>query len=270
LRLVTCILLAINGIAFAGTTVSVGTVPNDVLALRLRNAPRRNEDRQARIRELFVEAGCAPEDVSERKVRHSHWSNVVCTIRGTGESEIVTGAHFDHVDVGDGVVDDWSGAAMLGALITSLKTQPRNHTFLFVAFANEEKGLVGSHDFADSMKKEERATIQAMVNIDCVGVGTTAVWPHRANRRLLQLAQNTATAVGLELDLVNVEKVGDSDSHSFDYHGIPVIDFHSIHPETLHLLHSKQDVFGAIDMAKYGESFRIISTYLGVLDQVLR
>ena len=42
-----------------------------------------------------------------------------------------------------GAVDDWSGAVMLPSVYQSLKSKARRDTFVFVAFAGEEGGLLG-------------------------------------------------------------------------------------------------------------------------------
>ncbi|HVV44189.1 MAG TPA: hypothetical protein VHC72_03265 [Bryobacteraceae bacterium] len=41
-------------------------------------------------------------------------------------------------------MDDWSGTALLPSLYEALKLKSRHHTFLFIAFAGEEDGLIGS------------------------------------------------------------------------------------------------------------------------------
>jgi hypothetical protein len=48
-----------------------------------------------------------------------------------------------------------------------------------------------------------------------------------------------------------------------------VVDFHSIHQDTLRILHSPADVFAAIRLNDYADTFRIVSNYLGYIDQIL-
>ena len=87
---------------------------------------------------------------------------------------IIVGAHFDKVPEGDGVVDNWSGASLLPSLFQSLKDEPHNHTFVFIGFTDEEKGLLGSSFYAGHMSKEEVAATDAMVNMD-----TLSAWRRR-------------------------------------------------------------------------------------------
>jgi hypothetical protein len=58
-----------------------------------------------------------------------------------GETEriILVGAHTDHVEEGDGVVGNWSGASLLPSLLYSLSAKPGQHTFVFNGFTAEER-----------------------------------------------------------------------------------------------------------------------------------
>jgi hypothetical protein len=260
-------ILFVAALASAETTmVVVGKVGTEVLEARLSNAPRKNLDRQAAMASLFRASGCDAEHLEERRIKHSKQSNVLCTVPGTGPGMIVVGAHFDHVSAGDGVVDNWSGASLLPLLSASLRIQPRKHTFLYAAFGEEETGLTGSKELAKSL---DAASVQAMVNIDSVGVGPTAIWEIKADKQLRNYAFGTARSLGLELGGVNIGNVGDTDSTSFQNRKIAVVDFHSIHQDALRILHSPADVFAAIRLNDYADTFRIVSNYLGYIDQML-
>ena len=82
---------------------------------------------------------------------------MICTLPGTGEGVIVVGGHFDHTLRGAGIIDNWSGATMVANLLQALGTERRRHTFVFVAFAREEEGLLGSKAFVHGLTKSELA-----------------------------------------------------------------------------------------------------------------
>jgi len=50
---------------------------------------------------------------------------------------------------------------------------------------------------------------------------------------------------------------------------IPVIDLHSLTPETLHLLHSKRDLRTALDPKSYYDDYRFLASFLSYLDHIL-
>jgi hypothetical protein len=123
--------------------IQFAPVPQEVIETRLKAFSTKNAERQEIIHRLFVDAGCTDEKISEVRVPHVKESDVICTQPGDTEEEIVVGAHFDKVDEGAGVVDNWSGSSLLSSLYQGLAAKPRKHKFVFIAFSGEEKGLLG-------------------------------------------------------------------------------------------------------------------------------
>ena len=228
-----------------------------------------NAGRESQLRKMFLQAGCADADLKEERVQRKDPPNIICALRGSSDSVIVVGAHSDHAEVGKGVVDDWSGAALLPALVESLRKTPRRHSFLFIGFADEEKGLVGSHDYVRHLSREQVHGIRAMVNLECLGLTPTKVWADRANRLLLSDLVLIARNEQLDLQGVNVDRVGDDDTHPFLSRHVPVITIHSVTQETWHILHSPKDNLSAINFNDYYNSYRLIAAYLAYLDATL-
>ncbi len=135
-------------------------------------------------------------------------------------------------DFGDGVVDNWTGASLLPSLLYSLSAQPRRHTFVFVGFSAEEKGLVGSAYYAEHLTPERRVRIEGVVNLDSLGLGPTEVWATHADKTLLDALASVAAASKLPATAMNVDKVGSADSESFAPYHIPRITLHSVTQET--------------------------------------
>src|SRR5262249_20269218 len=212
---------------------------------------------------------CSGDRFHEELVQRSEVPNLVCRLPGSGPGEIVVGAHLDKVNRGDGVVDNWSGAALLPFLYSNLKEAPTHHTFVIVAFSEEEKGLVGSRAFVHSMDPRERAAIQAMVNLDVIGLGPTKVEVSRSDPNLVCDLLMAASATGQTIGGVNADRVGTSDWEPFKKAGIPIISIHSITRETLPILHTPNDRLEAIDPRHHYETYRLVSAYLALLDVIL-
>ncbi len=107
-------------------------------------------------------------------------------------------------------MDDWSGAALLPSLYQSLKlTEHRKHTYEFVAFTAEERGLVGSTRYVKELGPERRGTVKAFVNLECLGLTTPKVWVSRSTPNLVRLLGEIADATKTPIQGVNVDKVGD-------------------------------------------------------------
>lgn len=213
---------------------------------------------------MFEEAGCKPVD---QPIDHSS-GNVVCTLPGETGSEIVVGGHFDFAGQGYGIVDDWSGAALLPSLYQTLKSQPRHHTFVLVSFGEEERGLFGSRWFVKHLSPGERADILAFMNLECLGLGHVNVWTTRSTKSLVLSLNQVAHALSIPLFTVNVDRVGDDDTHPFLGAKIPVLSIHSITEATLPVLHSPADRLSAVKPGSYYESYRLVAFYLAWLDAV--
>jgi Peptidase family M28 len=156
-------------------TLRYGSVKQEVVNARLQGYGGDNKQREATLKKLFQEAGCDEEHLSEQAVKGSKQPNVICVLPGRNGRALIVGAHFDRVSEGDGVVDNWSAASLLPSLYQSLKTAEREHTYMFVGFA-EEEGEVGSRFYVRQISKEAIATTDAMVNMDTLGLGPTQVW----------------------------------------------------------------------------------------------
>ena len=215
---------------------------------------------------MFREAGCQP---TEQPVKGLRQPNIICTLPGTSDSVILVGAHFDHADEGDGIVDNWSGVSLLPSLYQSLSGASRSHTLIFVGFAGEEQGMVGADFYVKQLTPEQRKQIVAMVNLECLGVSPTKVWTTHSEPLLTSILLAVSQSLHLPLSDVSVERVGTTDSESFAHYKIPRITIHSITQETWPLLHSPRDNIKAIQYNLYYDSYTLIAAYLAVLDQQL-
>jgi Zn-dependent M28 family amino/carboxypeptidase len=255
--------------AIAQATFQFQALRRDIVEARLKAFVLKNAEREQELKSLFQQAGCDGDQLSEEAVKHLKEPNVACTLPGKTSGVILVGAHYDHVDVGDGVVDNWSGASLLPSLFQVLKSQPRKHTYVFVAFSGEEKGLVGSEYYAKHLTAAERANMEAMINLDTLGLGPTEVWVSHGDKRLVMALNAVAQAVSLPLTGMNVDGVGSSDSESFAKLKIPSLTVHSVTQNTLRVLHSTRDNLDAIRMNDYYDSYRLLAGYLTFLDSYL-
>ncbi len=262
------VLLTLWPIAGESVPVQYATVPENEISRRLNAFEDTNAKREKKLLALFQESGCV-DDLREQPVKHVKVPNVACTLAGGSDAVILVGGHFDFIDAGKGVVDNWSGCSLLPSLYLSLKTSPRRHTFVFVGFSEEEKGLVGSAYYVSKLSKEELKKISAMVNLDSLGTSPTKIEMDRGAKTLWNALGNVAAGLKLPLGVVNVHQVGRSDSDSFQDRKVPTINIHSLTNETFPILHSRRDQIEAIQFHDYYESYLLIRAYLAYLDQVL-
>ena len=268
-RIVMMALVLAFSAAAPGQTGQYQQLEPKVIENRLQQYSGSDPVREATLRKIFREAGCTGERLKEQAVLDSMAPNLVCTLPGTGEGVIIVGAHFDHVAPGDGVVDNWSGASLLPSLFQSLSSKPRNHTFVFISFTDEEKGFVGSQSYVAGLGREEIARIRAMVDVDTIGLGPTEIWVSNSDPILVKNLIDVAASLKLPIRGMNVDGVGDSDSRTFKARKIPTITLHSVTNDTVRILHTRKDSYSAIKPDSYYESYRLISAYLAALDTAL-
>lgn len=112
--------------------------------------------------------------------------NVIGIIEGSDKNlkneYIIIGAHMDHLGMGGsmsgsridslavhyGADDNASGVALMLDLAKKFKNKPTKRSLIFIAFAGEEKGLVGSKGFVNNLPFDKNL-INAMFNFDMVG-----------------------------------------------------------------------------------------------------
>jgi len=261
------VLLALAPSSAEAQTIHVALVPREAVEARLREYSGANSERGARLARMFVDAGCG-ENLSEQPVKYSKVPNVICVLPGTSDRVIIVGAHFDRVPASNGVADNWSGASLLPSLYESVRIEPRQHTYVFIGFTDEEQGLVGSRFYARNMTPEQRAATDAMINLDTLGLAPTEVWTHRSDKRLTSALIEVAMFLKLPLSGVSFENVGSTDSESFRTRKMPSITIHSLtqKSENSQILHSRKDKLSAMNLDDYYGTYHLLAVYLGYLD----
>lgn len=238
------------------------------LEAALKAAPKDNKEREKALEMRFIANGCSGNALQHQEVK-GHGSNLICEITGAKAGIIIVAAHFDHVERGQGIVDNWSGAVLLPFLAKSVAEMHPKHTYRFIAFTDEEKGLVGSKYYVSHLSKEEKKQILAMINFDTLGLSPTKIWLDHGDRGLAQDIAAAAGATRLPLSVVNVENLGMADSDSFFNEKIPALTIHSVTPDTFHILHTADDNFSAIKMNDYYDTYRLAALYLSYLDMLV-
>lgn len=108
--------------------------------------------------------------------------NVLGVVKGKSKKWIIVGAHYDHLGrmgpdaLFPGANDNASGVAMLLSLAEHFgaKGKAPKHNLLFVAFAGEEVGLLGSQWCVTDRPVEWKA-VDMMVNLDILGTGDDGI-----------------------------------------------------------------------------------------------
>jgi hypothetical protein len=252
--------------------VRAGAVDAGQLESSVQQVPEKNMDRIERLRQLFQQAGCGSEYLEVSHHGGTPYPNVICTLPGRSPYTIVVGANVDKPPDGKGVVDNWTGAAMLPHLYRSLAASERQHSFLFIGFGHVLKDEQGSRGYLRRLGAERRDRIRAMVNLKGLGLGPTSIWSTQADRNLRQDLHAVAKAIGLPLEQVRFFRNVNADSEAFLFWGIPSITITSYTKRNAHVLeHPIRDRDASqLDLPAYYDSARLLSLFLAYLDDTLR
>jgi hypothetical protein len=269
-KLATLPLLLSCWIAATAQVFRFDLVSREVIEARLQKYKGDNRQRETTLKQLFSQAGCDDQHLTEQAVKGSKLPNVGCLLPGSSDKFIIVGAHFDHVSEGDGVVDNWSGASLLPSLYQGLKAKSRRHNFIFIGFTDEENGEVGSHFCARQMTKEQVAATEAMVNMDSLGLAPTEMWASHSDKGLTGALVYLAKQLNRPVTDANVDRIGSTDSVQFSERKIPSITIHSPTQEgwDARILHTLKDKFSAMRLDDYFQTYKLLAAYLVFLEEV--
>ena len=179
-----------------------------------------------------------------------------------GAETVVFGAHYDSVRVAPGANDDGTGVvAVLATARALVKTKGRTRDIIFAFFDEEERGLLGSKNFAQ-MLKDKNAPVHSVHTIDQAG------WDENANRAIelelpydgsVDLYKQAAAALKMTMPLWETTEPG-SDHSSFRKLGFKAIGITEEyrHKDTTPFIHKAGDTFGTINWPYLAATTRLM------------
>lgn len=193
--------------------------------------------------------------------------NVIGYLPGDGSTDeiVVVGSHFDHEGIKppgfyraegppaihNGADDNASGTAGMLELARTLSAGPKlRRNLLFIAFAGEEMGLLGSRHFVEH-PTVGWDRIRAMMNFDMIGrygQGKFEIWGTSTAAEYPELVERIADRQGLEYKAPRSKDLADlfgrSDHAPFFEKGVPVMfPFTGVHRD----YHRPEDDWELID-----------------------
>jgi aminopeptidase YwaD len=212
-----------------------------------------------------------------REVKTVH--NVGAYLPGETSEYVIVGAHYDHLGLGEqfsmapslagtvhpGADDNASGTAGVMELADWFSTQPKHaRGILFLTFAGEELGLLGSNYYANHPILPLKQAV-AMINMDMIGrirdrkvyvggVGTGTTFA--------ALLKEAGPRHDFETDVTERSGYGSSDHTSFTAKQVPVLFFFSgLHAD----YHKPSDTWDKIDAPA---AVRLLDLVADVMDHL--
>ena len=178
--------------------------------------------------------------------------NVIGIKRGVRQANeiVVVGGHRDSVPVSPGANDNASGTAAVIETARILASMRTARTIHFVAFGAEELGLIGSAYYAD----HPPGTVVGMVNMDMVGRGSLAVGNSNEDNRLVDLGEQVARRLGVQVGRFKLRGTAGSDHFSFERIGVPTAFLHTGDDAAIH---TPNDALDRVDPALIAQAARL-------------
>lgn len=184
---------------------------------------------------------------------------------------IVFTAHYDHLGrMGaeayfPGGNDNASGTAMLLTMAKYFKENPSDYNILFIAFAGEEAGLLGSKYFVENTPIKLKS-IRFLLNLDIMGSGEEGITA--VNATLFEEEYNLLNDINTELDLLaKLKKRGptqNSDHFWFTEKGVPSFFIYTM--GTNKNYHDIHDTYENLTFSEYEDITKLLVTFVDRLD----
>ena len=208
-------------------------------------------------------------NVDAKVIEHYPSQNVVAYLPSKKKcaKTIMFTAHYDHLGrMGQstyfpGANDNASGTAMLLTMAKYFKEHPSNYNILFVAFAGEEAGLVGSKYYSEhpflKLKK-----VKFLVNLDIMGSGEDGITT--VNGTLFKKEFELLQEINKEYDLLAKVKIrgpaANSDHYWFTEKGVPAFFIYTMGPNKHY--HDIFDTYEELSFSEYEDITKLLIEFV--------
>lgn len=218
---------------------------------------------------------CAPAEIKnvevniESKVLTKYINKNICAFipgKINNDTVMVFSAHYDHLGgMGKatyfpGANDNASGVSVLLNLVKHYQKNPPKYKTVFIFFAGEEAGLIGSHYFVDS-KVLDLTKIKFLVNLDLLGTGDDGIMV--VNGHTFEKQFNVLDKINKEKNLVKeIKKRGkasNSDHYWFSEAGVPCFFIYTM--GGIKAYHDVFDVAKTLPLTDYVDVFKLITEF---------
>ncbi len=191
--------------------------------------------------------------------------NIGCYLNGTERSDsvMVFSAHYDHLGgIGKktffpGANDNASGVSVLLNLLKYYAAHPPRYKTVFLFFAGEEAGLLGSQYFTQHSPFDLRK-IKFLINLDLIGTGDDGIMV--VNGAIHEKEFSKLTTINAEQKLVkDIRKRGkasNSDHYWFSEAGVPCFFIYTLGGITAY--HDVRDVAATLPLTDYTDVVKLV------------
>jgi Iap family predicted aminopeptidase len=218
---------------------------------------------------VYISGAAIEYDIEARVIKDYQSQNVIGYLPAKKKcaKTVMFTAHYDHLGrMGadtyfPGANDNASGSAMLLTMAKYFKENPSDYNVMFVAFAGEEAGLVGSKHFVENplfkLKK-----IKFLVNLDIMGSGEEGITVVNGTlfKKQFDLLQTINKEEGLLAKIKIRGPAANSDHYWFTEKGVPAFFIYTMGPNKHY--HDIFDEYEALSFSEYEDITKLLIEFL--------
>ncbi len=203
-------------------------------------------------------------NIENKYISNFKADNICATVKGTAvpDSMIVITAHYDHLGgMGSqtyfpGANDNASGVALLMGLAKYYASHPQRYSMVFICFAGEELGLLGSKYFTEH-PLIPLDHIRLLTNLDLEGTGEEGIMMVNATvyPKEYDLLNRINTDNHLLSKVSRRGKAANSDHYFFTEKGVPAIYIYTM--GGIKAYHDVYDISATLPLNEYEHLFTL-------------
>lgn len=186
--------------------------------------------------------------------------NVMALLPGEVEDEIVFTAHYDSTSLSQGAYDNMSGSVGILGVLEYFVKNPHRHTLRFIWCGSEERGLLGSKAYVDSLDEDGLKKIAFNINLDMIGcIMGNFLACCTCEEKLVHYIEYMAAERGFGIK--SYQDVYSSDSTPFADKGVPSLSFARIAPANCATIHNSYDTQSVMSMEQMAIDIEFINAF---------
>lgn len=207
-------------------------------------------------------------NIQNKLIEKFESKNVGCFINGQSQSDsmIVFSAHYDHLGgIGKstffpGANDNASGVSVILNLIKHYNEHPPKYKTVFIFFAGEEAGLLGSRYFVEN-PAIDLPKIKFFINLDLLGTGDDGIMVVNGaiHEKELALLNKINSEQKLVKEIKKRGKASNSDHYWFTEKGVPAFFIYTMGGVSFY--HDVYDVEKTLPLTDYKDVFKLITEF---------
>ena len=171
--------------------------------------------------------------------------NVMVDIPGEVPETIVFTAHYDSTSLSQGAYDNMSGSIGILGIAEYFMKNPHKYSLRFIWCGSEERGLLGSKAYTDSLDEDALKPIVLNVNLDMIGcIMGRFIACCTSEEKLVHYIEYLSAEKGF--GLTAKQDVYSSDSTPFADKGVPSLSFARIAPHNTATIHNSYDTMAVM------------------------